>query len=266
MKDILSRIIEDKKLEIERHKSQCKLETMKSLAAEITDKPSFLEALVPLSNSPLQIIAECKKASPSKGVISQNYNPVELAQAYERGGASCVSVLTDETYFKGSLQDLKTVSQAVKIPVLRKDFILDEYQIWQARANGASSFLLLAAALNTYEIQYFIEIGREMDMEPLVECHNEAELETVLSTDAKIVGINNRNLRSFEVNYEQSIRLYDMATKLSRNRIIVSESGIKSRYDIEKLAKTGYKAFLIGETLVKSENPELLVKELSRKY
>lgn len=262
MEDILKKIIREKIKEVQRHKDEISLYEMKDLAMKQDEGPSFLEALVPLSTRPINIIAECKKASPSKGIIQENYDPVALAKSYERGGAAAISVLTDEPFFMGALADLKKVSEAVNIPIMRKDFIIDEYQIWQAKYFGASSFLLLAGTLDRAELQYFVEIGREVAMEPLVECHSEQDLDIALSTDAKIIGINNRNLSTFEVNHEHSKKLFKKIVKNSHGRIAVCESGIKSRNDVENLAQTGYKSFLIGEALVRADKPEEFLREL----
>jgi indole-3-glycerol phosphate synthase len=262
MEDILKEIIREKAKEVVRHKDEISLYEMKDLALKQDQGLSFLEALIPLTTSPINIIAECKKASPSKGLIQENYDPVTLAKSYERGGAAAISVLTDTPFFMGSLQDLKNVSEAVNIPVMRKDFIIDEYQIWQAKHYGASSFLLLAGTLDRSELQYFIEIGREVAMEPLVECHTEEDLDIALSTDAKIIGINNRNLSTFAVNHEHSKNLYQKIEKNGRGRIAVCESGIKNRNDVENLAQTGYKSFLIGEALVRASAPEDFLREL----
>lgn len=255
--NILAQIIDHKKSEIEAHKKEISLEEMKqkALSMEPFRGPTFLSELIPLSDKPVSIIAECKKSSPSKGVICENYEPEKLAKAYQAGGASCISVLTDEKYFGGHLSDIAKVRSQCSLPVLRKDFIIDEYQIWQARAYGAHSFLLLSGPLDQAELQYYIEIGRECDMEPLVECHTEDQLSSALATDAKIIGINNRNLSTFDVDLERSKELAGILKKHAGKRIAVCESGVKTRDDVVEMQKAGFSAFLIGETLVKSDRP-----------
>lgn len=254
-KTILEEIVDQKKIEIAESKRLRPLNRLKATATPYDGVTSFLDQLIPFSNKPVRIIAECKKRSPSKGIICHNYQPVELANQYQEGGAACISVLTDQPFFGGSLTDLQDVCDAVNIPVIRKDFILDEYQIYEARMYGAASFLLLASLLDYSMIQYFIEVGRELGMEPLVETHTEQELEQVLKTDAKIVGVNNRNLDTFEVDLAHAEDLYKKIMNDSIQRIAVCESGIHDTTDVTRMRGVGYQAYLVGESLVRSETP-----------
>lgn len=250
MKSILAEIIENKRHEVANAKCQKSLARVKALAEDADPPISFLESLKSKTNQP-RIIAECKRMSPSAGVIRSPFDPVEIAVSYERAGAAAVSVLTDERYFGGKLNDLISVRSTVQIPVLRKDFVIDEYQIYEARAAGADTVLLISGVLDLAQLQYFIEISREFDMEPLVESHTESELELALRTDAQIIGINARDLKSFGVDL---IQLGQLGKKISLNhpeRLLVAESGIKTANDIEQMTTMGYKAFLIGESLLR---------------
>lgn len=250
MTDILTAIIENKRQEVAKAKARKNLSLVKALA-EAADPPrSFLEALKARETAP-RVIAECKRMSPSAGIFRPSFDPVEIAVSYERAGAAAISVLTDEKFFGGRLEDLTAVQTAVNIPVLRKDFTVDEYQIYEARAAGADSILLIAGVLDLAQLQYFIEISRELDMEPLVESHSEAELKIALKTDGRIIGINSRNLKSFGVDLDQLGDLGKKTRAKHPERLLVAESGIKTANDIEQMTSMGYKAFLIGESLLR---------------
>jgi indole-3-glycerol phosphate synthase len=210
------------------------------------------------SNRPA-IISEVKKASPSKGVLIENFRPAELAQSYERGGAAALSVLTDRDFFQGSLDDLRTARAAVSLPVLRKDFTIADYHVFEAAAAGADAILLIAAILEEAEMRGFRELASEFGMAALVEAHNEPEIEKSLRSGAEIVGINNRDLRTFQVSLETSIGL---APKIPAGVIKVSESGIFNAEHIQRLMAAGYDAFLVGERLVRSDDATLALKEL----
>jgi len=198
------------------------------------------------------IIAELKKASPSRGVLVPEFHPAFLAHAYEQGGAACLSVLTDKRYFQGSLHDLEAARAAVALPVLRKDFVVDRLQIFEAAAHGADAILLIAAVLDTAELQAFRELATSLGMASLVEVHDADELAKAVDSGAEMIGVNNRDLRTFQVSLDTSLRLsYLMPTDVIR----VSESGIRSRADIELLSEAGFEAFLIGESLVRSQDP-----------
>jgi indole-3-glycerol phosphate synthase len=205
------------------------------------------------------IISEIKKASPSKGVLIENFRPAELAQSYERGGAVALSVLTDRDFFQGSLDDLRTAKAACRLPVLRKDFTIAEYHVLEAAAAGADAILLIAAILDEPELRGFRELAAEFGMAALVEAHSGPEIDKSLRSGAEIVGINNRDLRTFEVSLETSISL---APKIPAGVIKVSESGIFNAEHIQRLMAAGYDAFLVGERLVRSDDATLALKEL----
>ena len=210
------------------------------------------------SSSPA-IISEIKKASPSKGLLIENFRPAELAQSYECGGAAALSVLTDRDFFQGSLDDLRTARAACTLPVLRKDFTIAEYHVLEAAAAGADAILLIAAILDESEMRAFRELASEFGMAALVEAHNESEIEKSLHSGAEIIGINNRDLRTFHVSLDVSIGL---APKIPAGIIKVSESGISNAEHIQRLMAAGYDAFLVGERLVRSEDATLALKEL----
>jgi indole-3-glycerol phosphate synthase len=209
------------------------------------------------------VIAEIKKASPSKGLIRSDFDPEWTARRYRIGGATCLSVLTDEPWFQGSLRNLMLASAAVPLPCLRKDFMVDEYQIVEARAYRADAILLIAAALPDDELLHLAEVAEGFSLDVLVEVHTEDELDRVLQTlgDGKVqaIGVNNRNLKSFEVSLETSLRLVE---KIPPTVVRVSESGISTSDDIRQLRKAGYDAFLIGESLMRHQDPGQALEEL----
>ncbi len=254
--DILRKIVEHKKRGLSEKKQKFNLSVLREEAERLKVPYNFKEAL---SGKGINVIAEVKKASPSKGVIREDFDPLEIAKAYERGGAKAISVLTDEKFFQGSPFYLRQVAEAVKLPVLRKDFIVDEFQIYGAKALGASSYLLIVAILSDSELKDFIELGRELGMEPLVETHTEEEVERALKAGAEIIGVNNRDLKTFTVSLSTTLKLLPLIK--SEGKLAVSESGIKGKKDLIMLREAGVDAFLIGETLMRSENPEVLLKE-----
>ena len=205
------------------------------------------------------IIAEIKKASPSRGVIAADFDPVRLARAYQAGGAAALSVLTDRAFFQGSLADLAGARGAVELPALRKDFTLGEYDVLEAAAGGADAILLIAAILETAEIRRLAAAAASYDMAALVEVHDERDLAKALEAGAAIIGANNRDLTSFEVTIETSLRL---AAGIPAGVVRVSESGIGSAREIEQLRAAGYQAFLVGEHLMKSADPAAAVRAL----
>lgn len=210
-------------------------------------------------NNPPILIAEIKKASPSKGVLKESFNPLEIAKIYEDNGASVLSVLTEEKYFQGSLIYLEEIKKVVSLPLLRKDFIVTEYQVYQARAFGADAILLIAAALEKEEITNLLQLAHHLNLECLVEVHNQEELEKVLDTPGKIIGINNRNLHSFQTDIKTTFNLIPF---IPEDKLIVSESGIRTREEAERLAVAGVKGILVGESLVTSSNMAQKVQEL----
>ncbi len=253
--NILQRIVEYKKIEVEEQKKKFNLSVLREEAEKIRVSYDFKKAL---SGEGINIIAEVKKASPSKGVIREDFDPVKIAKSYEKGGAKAISVLTDKKFFQGSPLYLRQIAEVVHLPILRKDFVIDEFQIYGAKALGASSFLLIAAILNESQLKDFIDLGRELGMEPLVETHSEEEVEKALKCGAEIIGVNNRDLKTFNVSLETTLRLLPLIK--SENKILVSESGIKGKEDIIKLRNAGVDAFLIGETLMRSKKPEEVLK------
>ena len=200
----------------------------------------------------INVIAECKQRSPSKGMLSLTYDPAAIARLYEQGGAAAISVLTEPTFFDGSLDHLTSVRAAVSVPLLRKDFIVDEYQLLEARASGADAALLIVAALEQADLVRLQTAAWDMGLAALVEVHDETELARAIDSGARVIGVNNRNLRTLQVDVDASHRL---AAKLPRDVIGVSESGLKSRAELEQLASAGYRAFLIGERFMTDADP-----------
>ena len=205
------------------------------------------------------IIAEIKKASPSKGLLAPNFDPRRLADQYQDGGAAALSVLTDQTFFQGSLADMCAARGACGLPVLRKDFTLDELHVLEAAANGADAILLIAAVLDTPGLRRLRELAARYEMAAMVEVHNEEELDKALDSGAEIVGVNNRDLTTFEVTLDTSLRL---ARRIPAQAMKVSESGIHSAADVRRLLEAGYQAFLVGEHLVKSSDPAEALRAL----
>ena len=212
-----------------------------------------------LSRDGFNIIAELKKASPSRGVIRADYSPASLAASLEAAGAAALSVLTEEDFFSGSLSDLKAARKAVQIPILRKDFIIDPWQIWEARAAGADSFLLITAILADDLLRELLELGRSLHMEPLVEVHSRDEVSRAIGAGAHIIGVNNRDLRNFDVRLETSL---DLIEAIPEGCVAVSESGLRTHDDLVRLRNAGFDAFLIGEHLMKEADPCVPLREL----
>ncbi len=260
MNNLLREIISNKRLEVTAAKKNLPESELVTLAHAKSAARNFREALT--AGSSTKIIAECKKQSPSKGVFIADYNPVTLAKSYEKGGASALSVLTDHKYFGGTLDDLKAVKEQVKIPVLRKDFIVDRYQVFEARAAGADSFLLIAGTIEYSDLFKLVELGQSLGMEPLIESHTGEELMKAIEGPGKIYGVNNRNLSTFDVDLNIAVSLITQAKKKRPTITMVCESGVHSRKDIDSMEAVGYKVFLIGEALVTSANPEDRLKAL----
>jgi indole-3-glycerol phosphate synthase len=205
------------------------------------------------------VIAECKRRSPSRGVLAQTYDPAAIAQQYEAGGAAAISVLTEPTFFDGSLEHLSAVRRAVGVPLLRKDFIVDEYQLLEARASGADAALLIVAALEQADLVRLARFAADLGLATLVEVHDEEELGRAVDSGARIIGVNNRNLRTLAVDVDGSRRL---GARIPPGVVGVSESGLKGRTDLEQLAAEGYRAFLIGERFMTDPNPALALRTL----
>ena len=250
--DILATIVEQKKLDLAVREHDVEERAQRSMA----QRRDFTGAL---TNRQPAIIAEIKKASPSKGVLAAEFDPAAIARLYEQGGAAALSVLTDEKHFQGSLSDLEAARGAVRIPALRKDFTIDPYHVHQAAAYGADAILLIAAILSERQMRDFRELAEHYGMAALVEVHDEEELQPAIASGARLVGVNNRNLHTFEVSLETSLRL---AEKIPTGVVRVAESGIHSSADVRRLHAAGYQAFLVGEHLMKSGDPAGALKAL----
>ncbi|WP_457575389.1 indole-3-glycerol phosphate synthase TrpC [Desulfomarina sp.] len=256
---ILDTIVETKKKEVASLKKEGIQLPPSFRKNEVESPRGFRNALV--SSPAVSIIAEVKKASPSKGVISENFEPVRVAENYEKNGAAAVSVLTDVDYFQGSLLYLMQVRQSVKLPVLRKDFMIDEVQIREAALHGADAVLLIAAILDRSRLQEFRLCATEYGMDSLVEVHNEKETELAIESGADLIGINNRNLKDFSMDLETTFRLKKM---IPVEIPVVSESGLRTAEDIVRLREAGVSAALIGETLMRAGSDSGLLRELRR--
>ncbi|MCX6353354.1 MAG: indole-3-glycerol phosphate synthase TrpC [Candidatus Aureabacteria bacterium] len=256
-RDILSEIVCSTRESLEHRKKLTPLETLLPKARGTT-KRDFLQAL---RGEGISVIAELKKASPSAGVLRPEYDPAAIAHAYEKGGAAALSVLTEENYFQGRLAHLTMAKQAVSLPVLRKDFIIDEYQIFESAAAGADAVLLIARILSREQLKRYVQLCRELRISALVEVHTEEDVPSALGSGARIIGINNRDLKSLTVSIERSLALKDM---IPPDRTIVSESGIRGRGDIERLARGGIHAVLIGEHFLRAEDPGRALTDLLR--
>lgn len=255
----LNRIVDTKLEEVAQLKSTT---TVAKLEQEIASLPAcrgFIKALRESKNRSMGLIAEVKKASPSKGLIREDFAPDVLAAAYERAGADCISVLTDGPYFQGANEYLQLVKSTVNVPLLRKDFTIDPIQIYEARAIGADAILLIAAILTKEQMRDYLQLASELGMDTLVEVHDRKELETVLELDATLIGVNNRNLHTFVTDIGTTEQLMDMMPK---HATIVSESGIAGANDIQYLQGIGAHAVLVGEHLMRQPDVELAVHEL----
>ena len=253
---ILDEIVEAKAEELTKRKQNVPLSELEKAGSK-GSKKDFAEAL---KGDDIRLIAEVKMASPSRGVLRTDLDPVELARTYAQNGAAAISVLTEERYFGGSLEHLAAIGEAMdNIPLLRKDFIFDPYQVYESRAGGASALLLIVAILSDSELSELLSLSHELGLMCLVEVHNQAELERAIMSGAQIIGINNRDLKTFAVDLETTGRLRPLIPK---DRIVVSESGIKDRGDVQKLRKWGVDAMLVGEALVTAGDIDKKVKEL----
>lgn len=255
--DILARIVEYKKADLAA--AVVRRSELEALGEET--RPGRRDFRQALAAREVAVIAEIKKASPSKGVLANGIDPAAVARAYEQGGAAALSVLTDEQFFHGSLDDLAEARGAVSLPVLRKDFTFDEFHVAEAAAYCADAILLIASLLTAKRMRLLREYAARFGMAALVEVHDEAELDAALDSGAQIIGVNNRNLRTFEVKIETSLRL---APRIPAGVIKVSESGIRSAEDIRTLRQAGYSAFLVGEHLMRSRDPLGALRSLLR--
>jgi indole-3-glycerol phosphate synthase len=252
MNDILNRIIAVKREEIHIAQKAISLLALTELAQQ-QDKRDFVGALrAKHSEGKAGVIAEVKKASPSKGVIREHFVPSEIAGSYERGGAACLSVLTDAEFFQGSAEYLVEARAACGLPVLRKDFVIDPYQVVESRAMGADCILLIAAALEPLKMRELEALAHTLDMAVLVEVHDSAELEQALTLTTPLMGVNNRNLRTFATTIETTLGLLD---QIPSDRMVVTESGIATRADVERLRANGVNSFLVGEAFMRAADP-----------
>jgi indole-3-glycerol phosphate synthase len=253
---ILDRIVE-KRRESLAHRKRVLPDVALKIAVEKAPPPrDFAGAL---ARDGYNVIAELKKASPSLGIIRADYHPADLARELGGSGAAALSVLTEEDFFQGSLADLKEAKKATQIPILRKDFIVDPWQVWETRAVGADAFLLIVAVLEDATLRELLELGRSLGLEPLVEVHSREELQRAIAAESRIIGVNNRDLHTFQVRLDTSLELI---REIPEECVAVSESGLHSREDLTRLRDAGFDAFLIGEQLMKSAHPAAKLREL----
>jgi indole-3-glycerol phosphate synthase len=248
-KTILDRIVEARRESIAHRKRSLPEAALKFAVEKALPPRDFAAAL---SRDGYNVIAELKKASPSRGVLREHYAPGTLAAGLESAGAAALSVLTEEEFFHGSLGDLKEAKKATQIPILRKDFIIDPWQVLEARAAGADAFLLIVAILEDATLRELLELGRSLKMEPLVEVHSREEIARAVAAEARIIGVNNRDLRDFSVRLETSLELIEA---IPEDCIAVSESGLRTHEDLARLRRAGFDAFLVGEHLMKDADP-----------
>jgi indole-3-glycerol phosphate synthase len=254
---ILNKIIENKRSEVERAEKSDSIDFLKSELQNLDNTKGFYESI--RADGRTKVIAEIKCASPSKGVLRSEFNPVEISKSYFRGGASAISVLTDSRFFKGSRDHLRDVRSAVELPLLRKDFIIDPYQVYESRLYGADAILLIVAALDSTILGELLELAHSLDMDAVVEIHDEGELDKAIEAGSRIIGINNRDLKTFDVSLETSLRLCKL---IPREKLIVSESGISSSDDIKRLKSAGINVLLIGEAFMRAPDPGEELKKL----
>lgn len=249
MPTILDKIVAAKRTEIDRAKAA---RPAAELRAKLADAPPFRDFFTPLAApGPIKLIAEVKKASPSAGVIREDFDPVAIARPYAVHGATCLSVLTDEQFFQGSLDYLRAIRAAVDLPILRKDFILDTHQLLEARVAGADAVLLIAECLDDCNLRKLFNESCELGLTPLVELYEPANLPRVLAAGATLIGVNNRNLHTFDVDLAHTLRIKQ---EVPAECVLVAESGIKSRADVERLEAAGVNALLVGESLMREPN------------
>lgn len=246
---VLDRIMEARRASVD-HRKRVLPET--ALKYGVKAAPPVRDFVSAISRDSINVLAELKPASPSRGVIRDPFDAIVLAKSLEAGGAAALSVLTEEDFFHGSLKNMRDARKNSNLPVLRKDFIFDPWQVWESRANDADSFLLIVAALGDMQLSELIWLGRELGMEPVVEVHTREELERALATGTRIVGVNNRDLKTLVVRRETS---YELIAEIPDNCIAVCESGLRTHADLEKLKNEGFNAFLIGERLMDAPDP-----------
>ncbi len=259
-RNILSAIVKRKAADVERVRREISLKEIRRRAEESAPPRSFSRQFTGKNRSAVNIIAEVKRASPSKGSIRPDLDPAALAGAYESGGAAAISVLTDMPYFKGSLADLARARAVVDLPVLRKDFIVSAYQVYESRAWGADAILLIVRILSPGQLQMLFRLSKSLGMDVLLEIHTESELNPAIDIGARLIGINNRNLKSFETDTRTAVRL---ANRIGPDQVPVAASGISCRADIEFNLAAGINNFLIGEHLVRAKDPAKMLQNLT---
>ena len=260
MNNILDKILVTKKEEIATSKLAKSIHDLENDIRNNNDKRPFIKAIEEkFIGKDIAVIAEIKKASPSKGIIRANFNPDQIAKSYENGGATCLSVLTDKDYFQGNPSYIQLVKNHCKLPVLRKDFMIDHYQIFESKALGADCILLIVAALELNQMKELESLATELDMDVLVESHNEHELEKALQLNTKLIGINNRNLKTFDVSLQTTLNLLK---EIPNGKITVTESGIFTSKDINLMKQHGIYSFLVGEAFMRDDDPGKSLKQL----
>ena len=261
MKDTyLKKILETTRISVSERKKISPLSKLESRSVDVESTRGFKNSLIKsVKKNNIAVIAEMKKASPSLGLIRKEYEPEELAHHSAKANAACLSVLTDEPFFQGSIEHLTSVRKSVDLPLLRKDFIIDEYQVYESRFQGADCILLIAAALTQNQLKDYYQLAIELKLDVLVEVHTYDEVEKALSINANLIGINNRNLKTFEVDLETTKHLTQY---IPQEVLVVSESGIKTREDVQKICSYGVSIFLVGEAFMKADNPGSELKNI----
>ena len=260
MNNILKKICEDKNKEISILKNKCSLSTLKKLISDKIEKRNFKNAVIEsASNKNNFIIGEIKKASPSAGQIIKDYDPLDIAKTYENAGVGAISILTESNFFNGEIDHLSLIKKNTGIPILRKDFIIDEYQIYESKVYQADVVLLIVSVLSDNQLKKFIEISNDLNLDCIIETHNKEEIKRALKFKYPIIGINNRNLKNLKTDITNSINLF---TNISKDYTVIAESGIKSQFDIKMYNDLGIFNFLIGESILRSDDYSAFIKKL----
>ena len=258
--DILIKILNRKREEIAERSVNISIEALAERCADADTVRGFIRSIENKINNNLSaVIAEIKKASPSKGLLRENFQPAEIARSYADSGAACLSILTDKDYFQGHEEYLRQARAACELPVIRKDFIIDPYQVYEARAIDADCILLIVSALDDDALHSLFNLGHELNMDVLMEVHDEREMERALTTGARLIGINNRNLRTFETSLDTTLNMLGM---VDEKHILVTESGIHNSDDVQLMRDNGVNAFLVGEAFMRAEDPGKKLAEL----
>jgi len=258
--DILIKILNRKREEIAERSAVVSIDELKKQCASADTVRGFIRAIEnKLANNQSAVIAEIKKASPSKGLLRENFNPAEIAKSYAEHGAACLSILTDRDYFQGHEDYLKQARAACGLPVIRKDFIIDPYQVYEARVIDADCILLIVAALDDEMLHVLFTLAKELGMDVLMEVHDKQEMERALKTKARLIGVNNRNLRTFDTSLDTTLRMLNM---VNENHILVTESGIHNIEDVRLMRDNGVNSFLVGEAFMRADDPGEKLAEL----